>query len=88
MVLNNMFKVNNSFDIFIVNFEQISHVVLVFLLLMLNKLMSAGRWLRLISFFFLFSVVFTSKGCSSFLQKSITAKKMRFSTNNFFSKYN
>ena len=75
MVLNNMFKVNNSFDIFIVNFEQISHVVLVFLLLMLNKLMSAGRWLRLISFSFLFSVVFTSKGCSSFLQKSITAKK-------------
>ena len=88
MVLNNMFKVNHSFDIFIVNFEQISHIVLVFLLLMLNKLMSAGRWLRLISFSFLFSVVFTSKGCSSFLQKSITAKKMRFSTNNFFSKYN
>ena len=38
-----MFKVNNRSGIFIVNFEHISHLVLVFLLLTLNKQMLAGN---------------------------------------------
>ena len=35
------------FGVFIVNLEQISHIVLLFFLLTLNKLMPAGWWLRL-----------------------------------------
>ena len=42
---NYMFKVNNSRSgIFIVNFEHISHLVLVFLLLTLSRQMPAGKW--------------------------------------------
>ena len=37
----NMFKVNNK-DIFIVNFEHILHLVMVFLLLTLSRQMPAG----------------------------------------------
>ena len=37
-----MFKVNNK-DIFIVNFEHISHLVLAFLLLTPNKWLPAGN---------------------------------------------
>ena len=41
-----MFKVNNkdTRGVFIVNFEYISHHVLVFLLLTLNMLLPAGMW--------------------------------------------
>ena len=40
-----MFKVNNkNTDFFIVNFEHISHLFLVFLLLTLNKSVLAGYW--------------------------------------------
>ena len=38
-----MFKVNNKDSNFIVNFEHISHLVLVFLLLTLNMQLPAGK---------------------------------------------
>ena len=48
---NNIFKVNNRTSesrpgVFIVNFEHISHLVLVFLLLTLNMQLPAGTSLR------------------------------------------
>ena len=38
----NMFKVRNKDSVFIVNFEHISHLILVFVLLSLSKEMPAG----------------------------------------------
>ena len=77
-----MFKVDNNPGIFVVNFQQISHIILVF------EQVYVG-W-DMVDFEQLFSSFLSSfhlKKCSSFLRKSITAQKMRFSTNNSFSKY-